>query len=77
MKQRMQFTEAEHINLVKTGNRFWTAFSKLIAECVADMPEELEGEVLAYLQDKASVYGSKYDDYLPAARAKRKAKTKG
>lgn len=61
-------TEDEHIKLVEVGNSFWNALSKLTAEHLAKMPEELEDQTLRYLQDRASLYGSDFDKYLPEAR---------
>lgn len=50
-------TEEQHIALVEVGNRFYKQMSKLVAESVSQFPEDLEGDVLCYLQDKTSVYG--------------------
>lgn len=60
--------EHEHIKLVKIGDSFYRKLSTLIAEHVALMPESIEHEVIAYLQDNCSVYGSDYAQELKLIR---------
>ncbi len=64
MKQRMELTDEEHVNLIDVGNEFWSKFSALVAEAVNKMPKELESLTLAYLSDHSSVYGSDYMSHL-------------
>ncbi len=58
-------TEDEHIQLVELGDEFWEEFSKLIAAKLQKAPPHLRDIFLAMMQDKASVYGSKFEDYMP------------
>ena len=62
--RRERMTEDEHIQLVDVGNEFWEEFSKLCAKYIQKMPPHLVATTTEYLQDKTSIYGSKYDDYL-------------
>lgn len=58
-------TEKQHIALVEIGGEFYEQFSKLVAKCVDKLPPGMdEGDALAYLQDHASIYGSKFREYL-------------
>ena len=59
-----RMNQNQHIQLVELGDHFWDQYSRLIAEVVSQFPPELEHEVLAYLQDKSSVYGSKYPRFV-------------
>ncbi len=61
-------TEDQHIKLVEVKNSFYEEFSKLVAVHIAKMPVELEREVTESLQEMSSVYGSKYDEFLPDLR---------
>lgn len=56
--------EEQHVKLVDVGNEFWYQFSHLIGKTVSQFPLEIEDEVLAYLGDKTSVYGSDYKKYV-------------
>ena len=53
-------TEAEHIQLLEVGDSFWLALGELAAHHIAQMPERLEAQTIAYLQDKCSIYGTAY-----------------
>ena len=68
--QRDSFTDDEMGKLVTLGDSFWYAFGVLAAKHIAQMPQELEGAVTAYLQDKCSIYGSLYAKHLPPFREK-------
>ena len=57
-------TEDEHIQLVQVGDSFWEQLGRLAAEHIAKMPQHLETETVAYLQDMCSIYGTRYDEYL-------------
>jgi len=57
-------TEEQHIQLVEAGNDFWNRYSRLVAEVVSLFPPEMEDEVLSYLQDRSSAYGSKYRQHV-------------
>lgn len=57
-------TEDDHIKLVEVGDMFWEEFSKLCAQHISMLPEAIEDEVITYLQDKTSIYGSNYTEYL-------------
>jgi hypothetical protein len=61
-------TEDEHIKLVDIGDQFWIDFSILAAKYIAMMPEDIEDEVVPYLQDLCSIYGSRAFDILAAMR---------
>ena len=64
-------TEEEEYELLnEIGNSFWEALGKLAAEHIAKLPSEIEGNVTAYLQDRCSIYRTRYDEYLAAERAK-------
>jgi len=63
-------TEDQHIKLVKIGDEFWEELGKLVAKCAVQLPEEVEVEVIAYLQDTCSIYGTTYDKYLKVLREK-------
>lgn len=65
-------TEKEHIKLVRVGNRFWAAFSRIVAEALAEFPDSFHPDAIPYLQDKTSIYGSTYDEELKKLRAKPK-----
>lgn len=64
-------TEDMQIKLVETGNLFWDELGKLAARCLAPFPPELRPEVLAYLQDKCSVYCTDYWTHLDQIRRRR------
>lgn len=57
-------SEEEYEKLVTLGDEFWEEFSKLIAAKLKKTPSHLREVFLAMMQDKASVYGSKYDHYM-------------
>jgi hypothetical protein len=61
-------TNEEHILLNHVGDLFWTKFGELVADHVAMLPGSLETEALMYLQEKASVFGSCYRDFLADKR---------
>jgi hypothetical protein len=61
-------TEDEHIKLVGVGDSFWAKLGELAADHIAQMPKEIEDEVIAYLQDRCSIYSTCYDADLPSAR---------
>ena len=61
-------TEDQHIKLVEVGNKFWEELGTLAAECAAEFPPEIEDDVIMYLQDKCSIYGTNYDDKLREIR---------
>ena len=61
-------TEEEHIRLANVGDIFYRDFSKLVARHIAKMPTDLETVTVAYLQDKCSIYGSQYAEYLNRMR---------
>ena len=61
-------TEDQHIKLVEVGNSFWEELGHLAARHIARMSEETEHETIMYLQDKCSVYSTKYDEILPMYR---------
>lgn len=61
-------TEDEHIKLVEVGESFWSKLGELAADHIAQLPKEIEDEVIAYLQDKCSIYSSRYGMDLPSAR---------
>jgi hypothetical protein len=67
-------TEDESIKLCDIGNSFWDQLGKLAAKHIAQMPEELEGITTTYLQDKCSIYGTRYSKELPLARAAAKGR---
>lgn len=54
----------QYVKLVDIGNEFWNRFSQLIGKAVSQFPPDIEDEVLAYLGDKTSVYGSGYKKYV-------------
>jgi len=54
----------QHVQLVDVGNHFWDQFSQLIGKAVSQFPEEIEDEVIAYLGERSSVYGSEYKKYI-------------
>jgi hypothetical protein len=62
--QRYTMTEDEAVRLHEVGNEFWEAFSKLCAEQIMKMPPDLRAITCEMMQEKASVYGSKYEDYV-------------
>ena len=57
-------TEDEHIALVELGDEYWEEFSKLIADKLKKAPPHLRDIFLSMMQEKSSVYGSKYEDYM-------------
>ena len=61
-------TEDEHIKLVEVGNSFWAKLGELAADHIAQMPKEIEAEVILYLQDRCSIYSTCYAEDLPSAR---------
>lgn len=67
--------EEDHIKLVEIGNMFWEEFGELCAKHIAKMPEDLEVETIMYLQEKCSIYGSKYEEFLSLYRYKAKDKS--
>lgn len=64
-------TEKEHVKLVSVGNRFWAAFSRIVAEALAEFPDSFHPDAIPYLQDKTSIYGSTYDAELKKLRTAR------
>lgn len=58
----------EHIQLVEVGDSFWQKLGVLAAEHIAQMPEHLEHETIMYLQDRCSIYGTRYDEVLSNLR---------
>lgn len=68
MKQRNTLTDAEHIKLVGVGDEFWAQLGRLAAKCINEMPPELEALTTTYLQDKCSIYGTRYSEYLKELR---------
>lgn len=71
MNQRRHLKDdEEHERLVEVGNWFWEELSWLCARAVAKMPREIEDLTAAYMQDRCSLYGSRFDQYLPECRAK-------
>lgn len=63
-------TEEQHIALVEVGNIFYKRMSKLVAEAVSQFPEDMEGDVLCYLQDKTSVYGLDFRRFIDRKQEK-------
>ena len=68
--QRRTLTEEAHERLVEVGGFFWEELGKLTAAALAKMPKEYEDMTMVYLQDRASLYGTEFDEYLPASRRK-------
>ena len=64
-------TEDEHVKLVHLGNLFWDELSRLCAKYVTAMPPEAHDVTVAYLGDKTSIYGSKYEDFLVYPKVRR------
>jgi hypothetical protein len=62
--QVYSLTEEEHLDLVDVGDSFWHAFGKLAAEHIQKMPPQLRDVTTQYLQEKSSIYGSRYDEFL-------------
>jgi hypothetical protein len=58
-------TEDEHILLNEVGNQFYEDFSRLVAEALMKLPDNLRYDALDHLGDMTSVYGSNYGEYLP------------
>jgi len=55
----------EHADMLhEVTDQFYTEFSHLVARNLAKLPDDLRWRALEYFQDKCSVYGSCYDDYL-------------
>jgi len=44
--------------------KYWIDFSKLVARYVDKVPANEVGDMLMYMQEKSSVYGSAYGDYV-------------
>lgn len=61
-------TRDQHIKLVEVGDSFWQKLGVLAAEHVAMLPEDIEPEVIAYLQDVCSIYGTRYNEHLEKLR---------
>jgi hypothetical protein len=61
-------TEEEHIKLVEIGNSFWKKLGILAAEHIAQLPEHMEEETTMYLQDKCSIYSTRYSEHLALIR---------
>ena len=57
-------TEEEHLKLSKLGNEYQNKLSRLIGEVISEFPLEMESIVLAYLQEKTSVYRTQYQAYI-------------
>ena len=53
-------TEEQHIALVEIGNQFRNELTRLVGEAISKFPEEIEYEVLDYLQDRTSIYSLNY-----------------
>jgi len=65
---RNHMTEEEHIKLVEVGDEFWEKLGRAAAEAIAQFPEEIDHLITAYLQDKCSIYGTRYNEYLTELR---------
>jgi hypothetical protein len=57
-------TEDEGELCHRLGNEYWRKFGQLIAEHLKQVPEHLREELKMQLQEKSSVYGSCYDEYM-------------
>lgn len=56
-------TEDEHVRLNDQCNVFWFGLGELVAKMLDQVPEELEGQLLEMLEDRASVHGSPFEKY--------------
>lgn len=70
-RQRHCLTEEEHDKLAEIGDSFWLALGKLAAKHILQMPAELEDLTTAHLQDKCSIYGTRYGEIIDKARRKK------
>ncbi len=61
-------TTDQHIRLVAVGDKFYEKLGNLAAECIAEFPCGIQDEVIRYLQDKCSIYGTTYIDKLKELR---------
>ena len=61
-------TRDEHVKLVEVGDSFYDKLARLAAEHIAQMPRIMKHETIEYLQERCSIYGSSYKDYLSDAR---------
>ncbi len=52
-------TDAEHVDMVEAGSKFWLEFSELCQKYIDAPPAHLGVEYTAYLGDKTSIYGRK------------------
>jgi hypothetical protein len=52
-------TDAEHVDMVEAGNKFWLEFSDLCQKHIDAAPAHLRDEYTMYLGDKTSIYGRK------------------
>jgi hypothetical protein len=64
--------EEQHVKLVDVGDHFWDQISRLIGKAVSQFPEEIEDEVIAYLGERSSVYGSEYKKYVNREEPRKK-----
>jgi len=64
-------TANEYVKLVKIGDSFHNEIGKIAAKYIVQFPERLENEVIDYLQDKCSIYGTRYEEYLKTERMKK------
>lgn len=57
-------TDEEHELLSDLADGFWLSYSRLVGETLSRAPEHLRDVLLPMLQDKSSVYGSMYEEYI-------------
>ena len=65
---RDHLTEEEHTKLVEVGDIFWERLGVAAAEVAVQFDESIEHLVIGYLQDKCSIYSTRYPKHIRRLR---------